>query len=189
MCSSDLQAFANLRALLAYQWLFPGKKLMFMGGEFGQPAEWNENSQLDWWLLNEGPFHQGTQKFVADLNALYQREPALWETDYDYEGFFWIDCTNADQSVLSFVRQSRDGKSVMLIVLNLTPVPRENYRIGLPRGGHWAEVLNSDAERYGGSNWGNLGGVTANEQQVHGQPFSAELTLPPLGVVAFKASV
>ena len=189
MPGNDWQAFANLRALLAYQWLFPGKKLMFMGGEFGQPAEWNENSQLDWWLLNEGPFHQGTQKFVADLNALYQREPALWETDYDYEGFFWIDCTNADQSVLSFVRQSRDGKSVMLIVLNLTPVPRENYRIGLPRGGHWAEVLNSDAERYGGSNWGNLGGVTANEQQVHGQPFSAELTLPPLGVVAFKASV
>jgi 1,4-alpha-glucan branching enzyme len=187
MPGDDWQGFANLRALLAYQWLFPGKKLMFMGGELGQRAEWNENSQLDWWLLNEGPFHRGTQKFVADLNALYQREPALWETDYDYEGFFWIDCTNSEQSVLSFVRQSRDGKSMMLVVLNLTPVPREKYRIGLPRGGHWSEVLNSDAATYGGGNWGNLGGVTADDYQVHGQPFSAELTLPPLSVVAFKA--
>jgi 1,4-alpha-glucan branching enzyme len=188
MPGDDWQGFANLRALLAYQWLFPGKKLMFMGGEIGQRSEWNENAQLDWWLLNEGPFHRGTQRFVEDLNKLYTREPALWETDYDYEGFFWIDCTNAEQSVLSFVRQSRDGKSVMLVVLNLTPVPREKYRIGLPRGGHWSEVLNSDAEMYGGSNWGNLGGVTADDYKVHGQPFSAELTLPPLGVVAFRGN-
>jgi 1,4-alpha-glucan branching enzyme len=188
MPGDDWQGFANLRALLAYQWLFPGKKLMFMGGELGQRAEWNENSQLDWWLLNEGPFHRGTQRFVEDLNQLYTREPALWETDYDYEGFFWIDCTNAEQSVLSFVRQSRNGKSMILVVLNLTPVPRQKYRIGLPRGGHWSEVLNSDSEIYGGSNQGNLGGVTADEYQVHGQPFSAEMTLPPLGVVAFKSA-
>jgi len=187
MPGDDWQGFANLRALLAYQWLFPGKKLMFMGGELGQRAEWNENGQLDWWLLNEGPFHRGTQRFVEDLNKLYTREPALWETDYDYEGFFWIDCTNAEQSVLSFVRQSRNGRSMVLIILNLTPVPRSGYRIGLPRGGHWSEVLNSDSEIYGGSNQGNFGGVTAVESSVHGQPFSAEFTLPPLSVIAFKA--
>jgi 1,4-alpha-glucan branching enzyme len=186
MPGDEWQGFANLRLLLAYQWLFPGKKLMFMGGELGQRAEWNENGQLDWWLLNEGPFHTGTQKFVSDLNALYRREPALWETDYDYEGFFWIDCTNAEQSVLSFVRQSRNGRSQVLVVLNLTPVPRERYRLGLPRGGRWAEVLNSDAGMYSGGNIGNFGGVTAEEVPCHGQPFSAEFILPPLGVVAFQ---
>ncbi len=136
MPGDDWQGFANLRALLGYQWLFPGKKLLFMGGEIGQRAEWNENAQLDWWVLNEGPFHRGTQRFVEDLNKLYRREPALWETDYDYEGFFWVDCSNAEQSVISFVRQSRDRKSMILVVLNLTPVPREKYRIGMPRGGH-----------------------------------------------------
>ncbi len=187
MPGDDWQGFANLRALLAYQWLFPGKKLLFMGGELGQRAEWNENSQLDWPLLESGPFHRGTQRFVEDLNRLYQREPALWETDYDYEGFFWVDCSNAEQSVLSFVRQSRCGQSRVLVVMNLTPMPREKYRIGLPCGGHWSEVLNSDAEIYAGSNVGNLGGVTADDYQVHGQPFSAELTLPPLSVVAFRA--
>jgi 1,4-alpha-glucan branching enzyme len=189
MPGDDWQGFANLRALLGYQWMFPGKKLLFMGGELGQRAEWNENTQLDWWLLNEGPFHKGAQKFLADLNALYQREPALWETDYDYEGFFWIDCSNSEQSVLSFVRRSRDGKSTIAVILNLTPVPRTNYRIGLPIGGHWKEVLNSDAGDYGGSNTGNLGGVTADDYKVHGQPFSAPMTLPPLSVIAFKATV
>ena len=160
-----------------------------MGCELGQRAEWNANAQLDWWLLNEGPFHRGTQRFVADLNKLYTREAALWDGDYDYEGFFWMDCADVENSILSFVRQSRDRKSVLLIVLNLTPVPRGAYRVGLPRGGHWSEVLNSDAEVYGGGNQGNLGGVTADEYQVHGQPFSAQFMLPPLSVLAFKADV
>jgi 1,4-alpha-glucan branching enzyme len=158
-----------------------------MGGEIGQKPEWNANDQLEWRVLNEGPFHRGTQRFVEDLNKFYQLEPALWEMDYDYEGFFWVDCSDVENSILSFMRQSRDRKSQLLVVLNLTPVPRMAYRIGLPRGGRWSEVVNSDAEVYGGSNLGNLGGVTADEYKVHGQPFSAEFTLPPLAIVAFRA--
>ena len=149
MPGDDWQGFANLRALLGYQWLFPGKKLLFMGGEIGQKREWNANGATRLvGARTKARSISGTQRFVEDLNKLYRREPALWETDYDYEGFFWVDCSNAEQSVISFVRQSRDLKSMMLVVLNLTPVPREKYRIGLPRGGHWAEVLNSDAGIY-----------------------------------------
>ena len=187
MPGDDWQGFANLRTLFAYQWLFPGKKLLFMGCELGQTTEWNANAQVDWALLEAGPFHLGLQRYVADLNKLYQREPALWELDYDYDGFTWVDCSDAENSVLSFLRHSRDRQSQMLVILNLTPVPRSAYRVGLPRGGHWSEVLNSDAEIYGGSNQGNAGGVTADEYKVHGQPFSAQFTLPPLGVVAFKS--
>ena len=145
MPGDDWQKFANLRALLGYQWLFPGKKLLFMGGEFGQRAEWNENAQLDWWLLDAGPFHRGAQKFVADLNRLYAGSPGLWQADYDHAGFNWIDCNDRENSVLSFLRQTADGKNQTVVILNLTPVPRPNYRIGLPRGGKWREVLNSDA--------------------------------------------
>jgi len=187
MPGDDWQAFANLRSLLAYQWLFPGKKLLFMGCEIGQKPEWSSNGEMDWASLQAGPFHRGTQRIIEDLNKLYQREPALWEGDYDTESFFWVDTSDTANSILSFVRQSRDRKSVILVVLNLTPVPRHLYRIGVPRGGHWSEVMNSDAEIYGGSNQGNLGGVTADEYKVHGQQFSAEFTLPPLAVVAFKA--
>ena len=187
MPGDDWQGFANLRTLFAYQWLFPGKKLLFMGCEIGQVTEWNANAQVDWSLLEAGPFHLGLQNFVADLNKLYQREPALWEQDYDYEGFSWVDCTDAENSVLSFIRHSRDRKTHVLVILNLTPVLRTAYRVGVPCGGHWSEVLNSDASLYGGSNQGNLGGVTADDYKVHGQPFSAQFTLPPLGVVAFKA--
>jgi 1,4-alpha-glucan branching enzyme len=186
MPGDDWQKFANLRALFAYQWLFPGKKLVFMGGEFGQRAEWNENAQLDWWLLDAGPFHRGLQKFVEDLNKLYAATPALWQADYDHAGFWWIDCNDRENSILSFMRQTADGSKQLAVILNLTPVPRPNYRIGLPRAGKWREVLNSDAGIYGGGNKGNLGGVTAGNISCHGQEHSAEFYLPPLSAVAFQ---
>jgi 1,4-alpha-glucan branching enzyme len=187
MPGDDWQKFANLRTLLGYQWLFPGKKLLFMGGEFGQVKEWNENAQLDWWLLDAGPFHRGAQKFVADLNQLYRNSQAFWQADYDHAGFNWIDCTDRENSVLSFLRQTADGKNQTAVILNLTPVPRPFYRIGLPRGGQWKEALNSDAQIYGGSNQGNLGGVRAQDVPLHGQQHSAEFNLPPLSVTVFQA--
>jgi 1,4-alpha-glucan branching enzyme len=187
MPGDDWQRFANLRALLGYQWLFPGKKLLFMGGEFGQSSEWNENAQLDWWLLDAGPFHRGLQKFVADLNALYAKSSALWQADYDTAGFFWIDCNDRENSVLSFLRQTSDGKNHTAVILNLTPVPRANYRLGLPLGGKWREALNSDSEIYGGGNQGNFGGVTAENHPCHNQSHSAEFYLPPLSVSVFQA--
>jgi 1,4-alpha-glucan branching enzyme len=186
MPGDDWQRFANLRALLAYQWMFPGKKLTFMGGEIGQSQEWNANGEVDWWLLGAGPYHRGVQKFVEDLNKLYLREPGLWQADYDHAGFYWIDCTDQESSILSFMRQLPDGSRRVAVVLNLTPVPRSNYRIGLPSLGKWREVLNSDAGIYGGSNVGNMGGVLCEEHPCHGQPYSAALTLPPLSVVAFR---
>jgi 1,4-alpha-glucan branching enzyme len=185
MPGDDWQKFANLRSLFAYQWLFPGKKLLFMGGEFGQRAEWNENAQLDWWLLDAGPFHRGLQKFVGDLNTLYAATPALWQADYDHAGFWWIDCNDRENSVLSFMRQGADGANPLAVILNLTPVPRPHYRIGLPRAGRWREVLNSDAGMYGGGNQGNLGGVTTGNHPCHNQPCSAEFYLPPLSAIAF----
>jgi 1,4-alpha-glucan branching enzyme len=186
MPGDDWQQFANLRSLLAYQWVFPGKPLLFMGGEFGQRAEWNANTSLDWHLLGDGPYHRGLQRFVEDLNRLYLTEPALWESDYDYGGFFWIDCTDQYNSVLSFARQNHDSSSQLVTIMNLTPVPRYGYRMGLPRAGAWGEVLNSDAGIYGGGNIGNYGGVTAEEHRVHNQPWSAVFTLPPLAVVVFQ---
>jgi 1,4-alpha-glucan branching enzyme len=186
MPGDDWQKFANLRSLLAYQWLFPGKKLLFMGGEFGQGIEWNENSQLDWWLLGAGPYHSGLQRFVADLNHLYKASPGLWQADYDHSGFSWIDCTDRENSVLSFLRQNTDGSNQFAVIMNLTPVPRPEYRIGLPWGGKWREVINSDAAIYGGSNKGNFGGVTAGDGPLHGQSHSATFQLPPLSVVVFQ---
>lgn len=186
MPGDDWQKFANLRALLAYQWLFPGKQLLMMGIELGQRAEWNENVSLEWWLLDAGPYHRGLQRFVEDLNRIYRDEPALWEGDYDYSGFYWIDCGDSDNSVLSFVRQNQDCSRQVAVILNLTPVLRTNYRLGLPKPGFWKEVVNTDAGIYGGSNCGNLGGVTAYEHKWHNQQFSAELTLPPLSAIAFR---
>ena len=186
MPGDDWQRFANLRALLAYQWLFPGKMLVFMGCEFGQSSEWNANGELDWWLLGAGPYHHGLQRFVQNLNQLYRAEPSLWRHDYDTGGFWWLDCSDTESSVLAFVRQEPDGQHPIAVLLNLTPVPRYHYRLGLPRPGKWREVLNSDAAIYGGSNVGNLGGVIAGEHKSHGQPWSAEFTLPPLSVTAFK---
>jgi 1,4-alpha-glucan branching enzyme len=186
MPGDDWQRFANLRILLGYQWLFPGKKLLFMGGEIGQSAEWNANGEVDWWLLNAGPYHRGLLQFMEDVNRLYRSEPGLWQADYDPAGFYWVDCSDHENSVLSFVRQNTDRTSELLVVLNLTPVPRYRYRIGLSRSGRWREVLNSDAASYGGGNVGNLGGVTAEEMKWHNQAYSAELTLPPLSIIALK---
>jgi 1,4-alpha-glucan branching enzyme len=186
MPGDEWQRFANVRALLAYQWLFPGKQLLMMGCEIGQTSEWDANASVEWWLLEQGPYHCGVQRLVRDLNRLYRDEPALWEADYATNGFSWIDCSDADSSILSFVRQSSDGKRQLVVILNLTPVFRQNYRVGLPRGGFWREALNTDSSLYGGSNQGNLGGVQAGEYKTHRQPFSAVFTLPPLSVIAFR---
>ena len=186
MPGDDWRRFANLRTLLGYQWLFPGKMLLFMGGEFGQSQEWNANGELDWWLLEAGPYHRGLQRFVQDLNHLYLSEPALWHSDFDLHGFYWIDCGDQEGSVLSFVRQDEGGKQQVAVILNLTPVPRFGYRVGLPRAGKWREIVNSDGSVYGGSNVGNLGGVMAKPGKWHNQDCSAEFTLPPLSIVAFR---
>ena len=186
MPGDDWQKFANLRALLGYQWLFPGKKLLFMGAEIGQRSEWNPNAQLDWPLVEQVPRRAALQRFVADLNRLYVSEPALWQADYEPAGFQWIDCADHEQSVLSFLRRPSGAGPELLVILNLTPVPRYGYRVGLPRAGFWQEVLNSDAELYGGSNLGNLGGVMAEERPAHHRPCSAAFTLPPLSVVVFR---
>ena len=183
MPGDDWRRAANLRTLLCFQWMFPGKKLLFMGGEIGQREEWNENSQIHWEILLQGPYHRTLQRFVADLNRFYASEPALWEADYEHDGFFWVDCTDSANSILSFVRRNRDHSRQVFVVLNLTPLAREKYRVGLPIGGAWKEVLNSDAEIYGGSNQGNAGGVVAEPYHVQNQAFSAELTLPPLGAL------
>jgi len=186
MPGHDKERFANLRALLGFQWLFPGKILLFMGGEFGQSGEWNANAQVDWWLLEAGPYHRGTQRFVEDLNKFYLATPALWQADFATEGFSWIDCLDSGSSVLSFLRRDIEGENEVVAILNLTPVPRLRYRIGLPRAGRWVEAINSDAEVYGGSNLGNLGAVTAQPQKWHNQPASAEFTLPPISIIVFQ---
>ncbi len=186
MPGDDWRRFANLRVLLGYQWMFPGKKLLFMGGEIGQSSEWNANAQVEWSLLEAGPYHQGLQQFVKDLNQLYLAEPGLWQADYDPGGFVWIDASDNQQSVMSFIRQEPERASELVVILNLTPVPRLKYRIGMPRPGKWIEVLNSDAAVYGGSNVGNMGGVVAEDLDCHNQSYSAEFTLPPLSIIAFK---
>ncbi len=178
------QQFANLRLLFGYMWGHPGKKLVFMGGEFGQRREWTHEGALEWWVL-QYPEHAGVQRWVADLNKLYREEPALHEVDFDAAGFEWIDCHDAEKSVLSFLRRPRAGPPV-LAVCNFTPVPRENYIIGVPQGGYWRELLNSDAMHYGGSGIGNLGGAEAAPAPAHGRFHSLSLTLPPLSAIFLK---
>jgi len=186
MPGSDSQRFASLRQLLGLQWCLPGKQLLFMGGEIGQPGEWNENAEISWELLESGDNHSGIQKWVKDLNRLYCDEPALWEADYDSQGFYWVDCQDNEAKVISFVRQNSAFSRQMLIVLNLASSPRYNYRIGVPYEGFWHEILNSDSTVYGGNNCGNLGGVTAENVPWHGQPFSTEFTLPLLSCLVFR---
>ena len=183
MAGSDpWQKLANLRALYAYMWAHPGKKLLFMGCEFAQQAEWSHERSLDWHLL-EQPAHAGIQSLVRDLNRLYRSEPALYELDSDPAGFWWLEPNDADNNVLAFARQSREGERVVVFIANLSPVPREHYRLGLPRSGRWREALNTDSAYYGGTDVGNLGGVQPEPIPWHDQPFSAEVTLPPLGAV------
>lgn len=187
------QQFANLRALYGWMWGHPGKQLLFMGGEFGQDREWSEERSLDWHLVEEdwGPEpnrHAGLQKMVADLNAAYRSLPALWRKDVTYEGFSWIDANNADANLLSFARHGEAGDPDVVVIANLSPAPQHGVRIGLPSAGHWDEVFNTDSAVYGGGNVGNMGGVTATDQEWHGMPASALVTCPPLAVIWLRAS-
>ena len=179
------QQFANLRALFGYLWGHPGKKLLFMGGEFGQRREWAHDESLEWWVL-QFPEHAGVRQWVGDLNRLYRAEPALHQVDFDPAGFEWIDCHDAQASVIAFLRRPRRGRAV-LVACNFTPVPRTNYVLGVPRAGYWREALNSDAPLYGGSGAGNLGGVEAAPLPAHGRFHSITVTLPPLATVFFVA--
>jgi len=176
------QKFANLRAYYAFMWTHPGKKLLFMGGEFGQEKEWNHDQSLDWHLLND-PLHGGVMRLVRDLNRAYRELPALHQLDCDAAGFQWIDASDAAQSVLVYLRKGKDGTVPVVVVLNFTPMFRKHYRIGAPCGGCWREVLNTDAELYGGSNVGNHGSVEADCRPSHGLEYSLELTLPPLAAL------
>jgi 1,4-alpha-glucan branching enzyme len=176
------QRFANLRCLYAYMWAHPGKKLLFMGQEFAQPAEWSHERSLDWHLLEHGS-HAGIQSLVRDLNRVYADTPALWENDFDPAGFWWLEANDAASSVVAFARASVESEQVMACVANLTPMPRESYRIGLPRSGDWVEALNTDSQHYGGTNGGNWGAIQAEPIPWNGQPFSAEIFLPPLAVL------
>ena len=177
------QKMANVRLLLGYQQLNPGKKLLFMGSEFAQFGEWSEERSLDWYLCDESA-NRGVQLFARDANHLYRNCPGLHQRDFESSGFEWIDCHDYEQSILSFLRISDSEK--LVCIFNFTPVPREHYRIGLPEAGHYQELLNSDAECYGGSNMGNQGGIDSQDMPWMNRPFSAELTLPPLSVVVFK---
>jgi 1,4-alpha-glucan branching enzyme len=188
MPGDQWQRFANLRLLLGYQYLQPGKKLLFMGGEIGQWREWNHDDSLDWHLLEQAP-HRGVQRWVRDLNTLYRGEPSLHLYDCAPQGFEWIDCNDADDSAISFLRLGGPDHAPLAVVCNFTPIPRQNYRLGVPRGGHWQEVLNADAPLYGGSGQGNIGGVFAAPIAVHGRSHSLTITLPPLAIVVFKAPV
>jgi 1,4-alpha-glucan branching enzyme len=180
------QKLANLRLLLGYMYAQPGKKLLFMGGEFGQWNEWSHDGELDWHLLKDPP-HQGLQRWIDDLNRTYQREPALHRFDCDPRGFQWVDCRDSDQSVLTFLRKGQASDPDLLVACNFTPVPRVNYRVGVTLADSWEEALNSDALFYGGSGWGNLGEVEATPVPSHGLPASVVLTLPPLAIVFLKA--
>ena len=179
------QKFANLRLLYGFMFGHPGKKLLFMGDEFGQPSEWNHDSSLEWHLLRD-PDHAGLLRWMRDLNTLYRGQPSLHQLESESAGFEWVDCTDFHRSVISFLRRGVDPNDVLLVACNFTPVPRQNYRVGVPSGGTWKELLNSDAPLYGGSGVGNFGGLSASPLPAHGRPFSLNMTLPPLGMVAFR---
>jgi 1,4-alpha-glucan branching enzyme len=181
----DWQKAASLRALYGFMYAHPGKKLMFMGCEFGQGREWNYDSSLDWHLL-EDPLHAGLRQYVKDLNHIYRNERALHEVDFEGGGFQWIDCNDSDNSVVSFIRRSKDGSEAVVVVLNFTPVPRDGYRIGVPAAGPYLELVNSDSAIYGGGNLGNAGVAFTDPIASHGRPDSLRLTLPPLGCLILK---
>ncbi len=186
MSGDEWQKYANLRLLFGYMYGHPGKKLLFMGGEIAQWKEWNHEESLEWHVL-EYRFHRGVQQWVRDLNHLYRSEPALYELDFQAEGFQWVDFHNWEESVISFMRRGSNPDDIFLIVCNFTPVPRYSYRIGVPKRGLWKEMLNSDADFYGGSGQGNAGGARTARIPCHGQPYSLSLVLPPLGILFFKS--
>lgn len=185
MPGDEWQKFANLRLLFGFMYTHPGKKLIFMGGEFGQWDEWDHEKSLDWHLLGFEP-HQGLLKWVRDLNHFYRNESALFEVDFEDSGFQWVDCHDSDTSVVSYLRRNRAGDSAVLTVCNTTPVPRHNYKVGVPESGFWEEALNSDGKDYGGSGQGNMGGMEAVPVAVHGHFQSLTLTLPPLSAIIFR---
>jgi 1,4-alpha-glucan branching enzyme len=187
MPGDEWRRFANLRAYYGFQWGYPGKKLLFMGQEWGQTTEWDFRVGLPWWLLDHAP-HQGVQRLVRDLNRLHQEEGALHARDCEPEGFRWIVGDDADQSVFAWLRLGAPGDPPVAVMCNFTPEPRLGYRVGLPVGGVWREVLNTDSEVYGGSGMGNLGQVQAEPEPAHGFPFSAAVTLPPLSALYFRYS-
>jgi 1,4-alpha-glucan branching enzyme len=176
------QQLANLRALYALMWAHPGKKLLFMGGELATPWEWSDQGELPWSLLEHAE-HAGMRDLVRDLNTIYRDEPALWEVDFSPDGFRWLEPNDALANTFAFIRLSRDAERPLVCIANLSPVPREGYRVGLPRGGDWVELLNTDSTYYSGSGIGNMGKVAADGPGWHDQPFSATVTLPPLAVV------
>jgi 1,4-alpha-glucan branching enzyme len=179
------QQFANLRALYGFMWAHPGKKLLFMGGEFGQRREWTHDGELEWWVC-EQEGHGGLQRLVAQLNRVYRGTPALHQVDFSSAGFEWVAADDADTSVFAFLRKASDGSPPLLVVSNMTPVPRTNYLLGVPLGGHWQEVINTDATEFGGSGWGNFGGVDAAPVRSHGRRQSVSLTLPPLSTLILE---
>jgi 1,4-alpha-glucan branching enzyme len=179
------QKFANLRLLYGYMWTHPGKKLLFMGGDFGQWNEWNFDESLQWHLL-QWESHQGLQKCVSDLNKLLKAQPALHEIDFDYHGFEWVDCHDYDNCTLSYIRKAKNHEDFLVVICNFTPVPRHNFRIGVPRKCWYQEIFNTDSKYYSGSNVGNYPGVTADDLSSHGRPYSLSLTLPPLAMLVFK---
>ncbi|AHJ62569.1 1,4-alpha-glucan branching enzyme [Granulibacter bethesdensis] len=185
MPGDEWQRFANLRAYYGFMWTHPGKKLLFMGGEIAQEQEWSEGHGTDWYLLDR-PNHQGVQRLVADLNMLYRAEPALYRKDCAWDGFSWLVIDDRTQSVFAYMRYGADSDAPVLVVCNLTPVPRHDYRIGVPQGGYWREILNTDAGIYGGSNTGNGGGRMADATPSHHHPASLQLTLPPLATIILK---
>ena len=186
MPGDEWQRFANLRLLYGYMFAQPGKKLLFMGGEFGQVREWTHDTSLEWQVL-QYPVHSGVQKWVEQLNRAYREQPALHELDNDPAGFEWIDCNDSAASTISLLRKGKSPRENIVVVGNFTPVPRLKYQIGVPCGGYWRELLNSDAKEYGGSNMGNAGGVQAEPIPTHGRPYSLGLTLPPLAVLFLRA--
>ena len=185
MPGDEWQKFANLRLLFAYMYGHPGKKLLFMGGEIGQWKEWNHDESLEWYILEYLP-HKGLQNWVRDLNHLYKSTPALYENDFSHECFEWINSTDYEKSVISFIRKSKDNENTLIFVLNFTPIPRHNYRVAMQNGGYYEEILNSDSERYWGSNIGNYGKVLAEPVSWDEKEFSLNLSIPPLGAVILR---
>jgi 1,4-alpha-glucan branching enzyme len=185
MPGDEWQKFANLRLLYGFMFGHPGKKLLFMGDEFGQWSEWNHEASLEWDLL-KNPLHAGLLRWVRDLNTLYRGQPSLHEFDFNAAGFEWVDCKDSQRSIISFLRRGPSAEDQTLFVCNFTPVVRENYRVGVPLEGSWKEVLNSDAPLYGGSGQGNFGGLSTIPLPIHGRSFTLNMRLPPLGVVAFQ---
>jgi 1,4-alpha-glucan branching enzyme len=185
MPGDDWQKFANLRALFGYMWAHPGKKLLFMGGEFGQRREWTHEGELEWWV-SDLPEHAGVKRLIGDLNRIYRDEPALHQVDFSPAGFEWVDVGNAEASVIAFLRKSANNGSPLLVVCNFTPMPRENFLVGVPARGLWRELLNTDAKDYGGAGWGNLGAVESVPVSSHGRVESLSLTLPPLATIVLR---